>query len=591
MANLESSKEQVLNSKEVNPYIENTQKQIQGLKSSELSSLQWFDNFVSYLEKKALVFKSKKELDSVIAILNAWKQKELREYLDPSNIDWWWYFFDENSYKLFEKHFSDVININKIDDTLIEKNTNSQKASETSQKTTETSEKVTETSQEKIWLYNNVRNRLWNHNNLKGICTELDKIEDFDKKIDLLTKNQKQIFDVLFKAGKETWNYDDFENIAHTFYDLWVINQTRLDELLWMVPKNMNKSLPQNWWNSIVSDYEKKWEELVKKWDSANFTIKDWKMTCESKTGMTLSDYNSADEEIKAYMEKSKMQKELNDLKLDLSDKKNIWEILLMIKLMIQQRNNDLDDASLDNIINEIWDKVPNLKDWVNSIKLSNYKTEEKIKLITTLLYAYLNWTTDTNEIRWKDINDMLGISEYKLKEVQDKVNKQIEDKEKDIWEIDKKYPDLDKKNLDNRIRSAENNMDDTIKFCDNYWLSALGQITSIKDFTKIINEKEVYNPIAMDFWKWEDYKKWKEKFCKYMAKLLGKKEEELFKEDKSWLLEFDLSNNKTITKDYLKTLLEKQRVLVNWAIKIERIKELVWWDEANIELDKQLNE
>gem|GEM_PF-5786274 len=47
-------------------------------------------------------------------------------------------------------------------------------------------------------------------------------------------------------------------------------------------------------------------------------------MTCESKTGMTLSDYNSADEEIKAYMEKSKMQKELNDLKLDLSDKKNI---------------------------------------------------------------------------------------------------------------------------------------------------------------------------------------------------------------------------------------------------------------------------
>ncbi|MDD3303280.1 MAG: hypothetical protein PHN31_07020 [Candidatus Gracilibacteria bacterium] len=66
MANLESSKEQVLNSKEVNPYIESTQKQIQVLKSSELSSLQGFDNFISYLEKKALVFKSKKELDSVV---------------------------------------------------------------------------------------------------------------------------------------------------------------------------------------------------------------------------------------------------------------------------------------------------------------------------------------------------------------------------------------------------------------------------------------------------------------------------------------------------------------------------------------------
>ncbi|MDD3302946.1 MAG: hypothetical protein PHN31_05285, partial [Candidatus Gracilibacteria bacterium] len=369
-----------------------------------------------------------------------------------------------------------------------------------------------------------------------------------------------------------------------------VINQTRLDELLGMVPKNMNKSLPQNGGNSIVSDYEKKGEELVKKGDSSNFTIKDGKMTCESKTGMTLSDYNSADEEIKAYMEKSKMQKELNELKLDLSDKKNIGEILLMIKLMIQQRNNDLDDASLDNIINEIGDKVPNLKDGVNSIKLSNYKTEEKIKLITTLLYAYLNGTTDTSDLRGKDINDMLGICEYKAKEVQDKVNKEIEDKEKDIGEIDKKYPDLDKKNLDNRIRSAENNMDETIKFCDNYGLSALGQITSIKDFTKIINEKEVYNPIAMDFGKGEDYKKGKEKFCKYMAKLLGKKEEELFKEDKSGLLEFDLSNNKTITKDYLKTLLEKNGVLVNGGIKIERIKELVG-DEANIELDKQLNE
>jgi len=39
MANLESAKEQDLTSKEVNPYIESTQKQIQGLKSSELSSL------------------------------------------------------------------------------------------------------------------------------------------------------------------------------------------------------------------------------------------------------------------------------------------------------------------------------------------------------------------------------------------------------------------------------------------------------------------------------------------------------------------------------------------------------------------------
>ncbi|MDD3303210.1 MAG: hypothetical protein PHN31_06660, partial [Candidatus Gracilibacteria bacterium] len=301
MANFESSKEQNSNSKEVNPYIESTQNQIQVLKSSELSSLQGFDNFVSYLEKKALVFKSKKELDSVLAVINSGKTKELKEFLDPSNIDGGGYFFDENSYKIFEKHFSDVINVNKIENTSEEKNQTSQKVGETSQEKNTTNQEKNTTNQEKNTTnqeknttnqeknttnqeknkeheifkekYKKTRDILGNHSKELGdVIKELDLIDN-NKTLDdkkrteeftkVFTKNQKQIFDVLFKAGKETGNYDDFKNIAHTFYDLGVINQTRLDELLGMVPKNMNKSLPQNGGNSIVSDYEKKGEELV----------------------------------------------------------------------------------------------------------------------------------------------------------------------------------------------------------------------------------------------------------------------------------------------------------------------------------------
>ncbi|MDD3303282.1 MAG: hypothetical protein PHN31_07030, partial [Candidatus Gracilibacteria bacterium] len=267
---LESSGEQLNNQKSTLNKFKNFDEQVKFIETSELKDLKGFDNFLDYLKKRVLVSGSKKEIESVISILNSGREKELKEFLDPSNIDGGGYFFDDEGYNKFEKNFSKILKNysgkeigNNIYTTIKENAKTSQEVSETSQEVSETNENVTQFDTERKIKYDTVRTTFKNYPGLKNVCDFLDKEVTIKEKMKVLKENQKQIFDVLYKEAKDTGNYNDFKSTVHNFYSLGVINQTRLDELLGMVPKNMNKSLPQNGGNSIVSDYEKKGEELV----------------------------------------------------------------------------------------------------------------------------------------------------------------------------------------------------------------------------------------------------------------------------------------------------------------------------------------
>jgi hypothetical protein len=149
-----------------------------------------------------------------------------------------------------------------------------------------------------------------------------------------------------------------------------------------------------------------------------------------------------------------------------------------------------------------------------------------------------------------------------------------------------KKYPNLDEKTIQNKIKSQETRMQDTVKFCDKFWLSALGHISYIKKVIIEFNKKEVDNQIPLDIWTWTEFMK-KDNlgiYRKHMTKLFGRKENEIYKSDWTGLLDYDKTNQEPTTKNYLENLLKENGVLKqNWELNTYKVQDLLqkWQDEA----------
>jgi hypothetical protein len=567
------------------------------IKNSPLKELFWFDKFLNYLSNQ----KDSTKLDNVIVLLESSKWREqVIEYFDVDNEDEWKGFFTDETYNQFEIFFKDIIKKIKVDKitTKVDKITTkvdkiTTKVDKITTKVGETTNEVKEKEKEKEKKYDEtiilLNNHAEKHPKLKKLLADIDNPEkNTDDKIDFLGKNEKEIFNILFEDAKQTWNYKDVKIVADNFLSLNIISQDRHDEIYDKIIKSTeqesnSKSFEYTDEDKLLPSYDKRWDTLVKTTPESKITIKDGKMTCKSnESGLKLVDYNSLDEEWKAFAEKTKFQTEEKELNWELGDNEIKRKFLDQILWIIWNRDpNSISSSEINFLTSEISDKFPLLKDTITSINQSNESSSKKIEYLIKMLYANITWTTNITELEWKDLNYIISNCKKKLEDNDNEINKKLEQAKKTNKELQQKYPNLDEKTIQDKIKSQETRMQDTVKFCDKFWLSSLWHISFIKKFTREINKQEVINPIPDDLWTWLEFEKWQKKYCKYLAILCGKKEIDLFKPDisKDWAgLKYG------ITKDYIENLLKSRQVLsFNWELKTLKMQELIEeWEKVD---------
>ncbi|MFA5917687.1 MAG: hypothetical protein WC850_05640 [Candidatus Gracilibacteria bacterium] len=560
------------------------------IKNSPLKELFGFDKFLNYLSNQ----KDSTKLDNVIVLLESSKGREqVIEYFDVDNEDEGKGFFTDETYNQFEIFFKDIIKKIKVDKitTKVDKITTkvdkiTTKVDKITTKVGETTNEVKEKEKEKEKKYDEtiilLNNHAEKHPKLKKLLADIDNPEkNTDDKIDFLGKNEKEIFNILFEDAKQTGNYKDVKIVADNFLSLNIISQDRHDEIYDKIIKSTeqesnSKSFEYTDEDKLLPSYDKRGDTLVKTTPESKITIKDGKMTCKSnESGLKLVDYNSLDEEGKAFAEKTKFQTEEKELNGELGDNEIKRKFLDQILGIIGNRDpNSISSSEINFLTSEISDKFPLLKDTITSINQSNESSSKKIEYLIKMLYANITGTTNITELEGKDLNYIISNCKKKLEDNDNEINKKLEQAKKTNKELQQKYPNLDEKTIQDKIKSQETRMQDTVKFCDKFGLSSLGHISFIKKFTREINKQEVINPIPDDLGTGLEFEKGQKKYCKYLAILCGKKEIDLFKPD----ISKDGAGLKYgITKDYIENLLKSRQVLsFNGELKTLKMQELI---------------
>ncbi len=584
------------------------------LRNSELKSLFWFDKFLTYLKTQKDTIK----LDNVINLFNTQKLKEeVIAYFDIDNENWWIWFFDDNSYNTFRLKFIDTNLDNNKQDVVQEKQDIVQEKQDIVQEkqdivqekqdiVQEKQQKVEkEEKTEKSWLeeLDNTINILQKHSEkhplLKNIIAELKEEEDFDKKIIILQNNQKDIFEILFNEAHETWETQDVEDIALNFKNLWVIDNSRYNQII----KEAFEIRESNWKTTtksvdttdVLKDYDKKWNTLTKETEKANLTIRDWKMICEWKDSwLKIVDYNNQDDETKAYLQKVELQTKLDKLWVSLGDNEAIIEVLKkMYYLDYNKTKTPITDTNIYSITNEISQINPSLKGVFDTINLNTLENnEEKISQIIQVLYTYTTWNNNSLKAWYDTIEKQIFICNQKAEEKNNTIRDDILKNEKIIQELQKKYPNLDEKTIQDKIKSQETRMQDTVKFCDKFGLSSLGHISFIKRFIQEminISKKEGDIQVTNDIWTWTEFMspKYIPIFKKYLARIFGRQEADIFKNWNEGLKEYDGSTNdpdSKLNKNYLENLLKSNKVLkLSWELNTLKLQELIEeWEKVD---------
>lgn len=571
------------------------EKKLDILKNSELKSLFWFGKFISYLSTQSDTVK----LDTVISILQSkeWKNK-LLAYFDIDNEDWWkWFIKDEKTYTAFEKDFVDILIA-----------INNKKETKRIEEEAKRIEEEAKNSENKINEIIKTLDKTW----LEDIILELNNKKTTVEKLDYLNKEevQNRIFEALEKEARKTNNPEKLEKITQSFFDLKIIDRTRYDELQRIITdikfpsKDPNKTPPQE--PITPTWYSSRWDTLYKSTDKTSFTIEDWKITSVSNSSwLKLTDYNTLDEDGKKLTEKVKLEVEIKELTSDLSENKNKKTDLDRLELMIRGiKPEDITKENINMIIAFLWNSFPLLDNqllWIYSNKEAN--PEEKLQYIIKLLYWHITWSTDTSEINWLKPIDQINLTKNKIIENDTTLNKSLQEKQKKLEELKKLYPNLDEKSIQEKIKSQENKMQDTVDFCDKYGLSTFWNIANIKKIIKLINEvekeKKANNEIPEDIWTWLKFKQEEtlDLYPLYLSRLFNRKD--LYKNWWIWWLWLEFSykekwKNITTTKTNLELLLKKNYVLKpNWELNGDDkyLKEVLRKDvEEEMDIDKELS-
>ncbi len=134
--------------------------------------------------------------------------------------------------------------------------------------------------------------------------------------------------------------------------------------------------------------------------------------------------------------------------------------------------------------------------------------------------------------------------------------------------------------------------MQDTVKFCDKFGLSSLGHISFIKRFIQEminISKKEGDIQVTNDIWTWTEFMspKYIPIFKKYLARIFGRQEADIFKNWNEGLKEYDGSTNdpdSKLNKNYLENLLKSNKVLkLSWELNTLKLQELIEeWEKVD---------
>ncbi len=361
----ELSEKQVTNEWVKKDIIKNseTQRKLDIINNPELNKLSWFSNFIQYLSEE----KNNEKLDTISKIIQAWLSEKLKQYIDLNSTDWKDVLNED--YLEIKERFEREIKI-KIEEV------KTQEASEAVKKEEVKTKEAVKTKEEKnieiienIQVIKNLESKYselkWKLKEIKelnNIYVELNnKDSDFlniDKlsentsdveKINLLNKatlsldevnktlkNEKErILEALLEKYKKSWTEEDEQTVlkfADTFKALWVIDDTRHNQIIQEVFKIREESnkTKEFWWNKslpLITDHEQKWDTLSRHADKVDFTIKDWVITCEWKS-MKLVDYSSHDKETKAFMKKTWISGEINELNWELKQNEFILKWL-----------------------------------------------------------------------------------------------------------------------------------------------------------------------------------------------------------------------------------------------------------------------
>lgn len=590
-----------------------TQKKIDILKKSKLSTLVWFFDFISYLSS----LQNSDKLNSVIKVLQSegWEDK-LADYFDVNSINLWFWFFTDKTYQDFYNTYIKIIefDINK---------TNKEKIF--------FQEEKIKKYQENKPIFQEIKNKLHNYEDFKGISLKLEnKEKELGKNIEknktdeaiknlneineILSSNKDFIFETLLSKYKKSWDQKDRESIiqiAQSFTSLWVIDEEKQKQIIqevFNIEKSFSteKSLSKSTDESIILEHEQKWDTLVRETDKANYTIKDWVITFVQKwvtSPMKLVDYENNDKETKAYLKKEKLWNQIKTLHSDLD--KNEFLIKKLSDIWQLDRNKTKIDKSQINILLwEIWEQIPDLINNLQIIYASREDSEKQLWKLVWLIYTYTQW--------WNNLgineNDTLEMKVFtcrqKIEDKNNTIRKKILEWEKQIKEIEKEYPNLSKIDINKKILEKEKRMQDTVNFCDEYWLSALWNIANIKRVIKEFNLKLTDRQIPLDIWTWPNFLDsfkndidWglTKSLKFFIAKLLWKEENinNIYKEWNLWLHKTDKStfnsdtwDSESINKDYLEKLLKERWVLnkKTWELNIYKVQELLEeWDTPDL--------
>ncbi len=601
--------------------------------SSELSKLQWFKSFIEYLSEK----ENKDKLDTICKIIQNGFTEELKQYVNINSTDWKDVLNEDylEIKEIFEKEIlkkEEIIEAKEAEKTTEQKiieakeaeKTTEQKIIEAKEAEKTTEQKIIEakeaekTKKQKIseyWenkikfnknitIYNESKKILENTPELKYIVNllnnkeinwlnyeKLGNLEDANNSskevLQILADKQQEIFEVLLKKYKQSWTKEDEQTVlkfADTFKALWVIDDTRHNQIIQEVFKIREESnkTKEFWWNKslpLITDHEQKWDTLSRHADKVDFTIKDWVITCEWKS-MKLVDYSSHDKETKAFMKKTWISGEINELNWEL--KQN--EFILKWLIALQNKNPEqITESDISLITNEIWNKVPWLKDTLWRINSKEWESKDKLKEIIWVLYSFATWSNNPWELGWEESSIEYKISscKQKIEEKNNTIRKDILKKEKIIQEIEKEFPNLNQEEINIKIKEKENKMQDTIAFCDMYWLSALWNIANIKQVIKVFLKKEWIELKDIDIWEWTELekkeytkhiKKWMTELLKKIDLNLVKSEENLYK-----------SGNETITSS------DGENKIVEWWLKAPNETNITSIDNLNSLLKKEV--
>ncbi|NDK08595.1 hypothetical protein EOM39_05140, partial [Candidatus Gracilibacteria bacterium] len=506
------------------------QKKLDLLKKSQISNLEGFSEFIPYISLK----QNSDKLDSVIKILQSEDgENQLSEYFDKDSITGGGKgFFTDKTYKSFFILFEEILKseIDKItqkDSSLTQKDSSlTQKDSSLTQKEIEDNQKKKEELEKRSISLNEIITNLAKYDEFNSISNELKYEEselnkhfnnnEIDKATDKLNyikekfiSKQNFIFETLLSKYKKSGDKKDKESIlqiAQSFTSLGVINEERQKQIIqevFSIEKNFSteKSLNKSSDESIILDHEKKGDSLVRETKDASITIKDGVITYEQKgvtSPMKLVDYENNDKETKAYFKKEKLGNEIKGLHSDLD--KNEFLIKKLSDIWQLDKNKTKIDKSQTNILlGEIGEQIPELRNNLQTIYASGEDSEKQLGKLVGLIYTYTQGGiySSINE------NDTLEMKVFacrqKIEDKNHKIRKHILEKEKQIKETEKEFPNLSKESISKKILEKETKMQDTIKFCDEYGLSSLGHIAYIKQVIREYNKNEVERKIPED--------------------------------------------------------------------------------------------